>query len=264
MKASLKYLNSIPLPLTIKHYQVFGDTTPSLKEQGLTNKEAWDTLRESHPFFSVSANREEWLAASEIEVTKDGQDTRLKDRADDIVALFNRKSISRIFSVGVGGAALEYQIKKRMPAARLTCSDYSPVTIEKLKKVFLESDELVLFDALSGNWGEVREKYIGQSGVCLMYRLDAGFNDEEWKKIFRLLHEAGISRILFIPTGVLSILSIYNRKRRELVWFLKGVSTVFSGYLRTKKRFRQFWSPYYIEEEMLLGGLKAFYLSIRG
>lgn len=261
MKKFLKYINSMPFAFTMKHYQVFGDSTSHMKDRQLVSVESWDALRQNHPFFSVSADREEWLAASELSVKKDGQDAQLIERAADIVILLQDKKISRIFSVGTGGAALEYQIKKLMPGVSIVCSDYSTLTVERLKKVFFESDGIIQFDVLKDNWREIQEKYLGEDGLCLMYRIDASFNDKEWSDIFKYMADAGIQKILIIPTGTLTVLSIYNRKSREIRWFLKRIPIVFSGYIRTAKRFQQYWHSMYSEEDMVLGGLKSFFLT---
>ena len=53
-----------------------------LKDKKLDSGESWDVLRVSHPDFSISPNRGEWLKACESEIKKDGQDTNLKKRAE--------------------------------------------------------------------------------------------------------------------------------------------------------------------------------------
>ena len=245
----------------MKHHQVFGASTSRMKNQELLSAEAWDVLRQEHPFFSISSDRKEWLTTSEVVIPKDGQDKRLVERAYDVVKLVQQKNIAKIFSVGVGGAALEYQIQKQLPNISIVCSDYSALTVERLKKVFIESDEIIQFDVRQGNWKEIQERYLGENGLCLMYRIDAGFSDKEWSKIFQALSQAEIRNILVIPTGMLTLLSMYNRKKREILWFFKKIPSVFSGYVRTKKRFEEHWSAWYGEEELVFGGLKSFFLT---
>jgi hypothetical protein len=257
----LKYINGMPVAFSMKHYQVFGDATKNLKNKELTSPESWDALRESHPFFSISSDREGWEEASELRIPKDGQDSLLRARAIDIIQLIRQEGITRVFSVGVGGAALEYQLKKLMPELIVVCSDYSNTTVERLQKVFVESDGIIQFDIVRGDWVGVQKSYVGNDGLCIMYRLDAGFSDTESKEIFKRMSEAGIQKVLVIPTGVLTLLSMYNRKRRELLWFLKRVPMVFCGYVRTKKRFQEQWRAEYGETELLLGGLKSFLLT---
>ncbi len=257
---SLKCINALPFPFSMKHYQVVGDRTSKMKDQELTSVESWDALRIDHPFFSISADREEWLAASELLVKKDGQDTRLIERAQDIVSLLRHERIERIFSVGAGGAALEYQIKKLMPEVSIVCSDYSKVTVERLRRVFTESDGVVEFDIIDGDWRKIQDAYLGPKSACMIYRIDASFSDKEWTHIFGCLAAASVSAVLVIPTGTLTLLSIYNRKKREIRWFFKKIPIVFSGYLRTKHRFREQWSRWYSDKEYSFGGLTGFLL----
>lgn len=251
----------MPFAFTMGHYQTFGDTTPRLKNRELTSPESWDALRKGHPFFSISPNREEWLKASRLEIKKDGQDTDLIRRARDIADVLAAQRIQRIFSVGSGGAALEYQLKQLMPELHIVCSDYSTVTVEALKKVFIECDDVIQFDIQKGNWSEVRERYIKEDGLCLIYRIDAGLSDGEWCEIFKRMADSGVARTLIIPTGTLTLLSVYNRKSRELKWRLNGTPIVWSGYIRTKKRFQEQWRDFYTDTELQLGGLKGFLLT---
>ena len=99
----LQYINSIPFPLTIKHYFVFDNTTEHLKDGKLNSSESWDTLRESHPHFSISENRQEWVRVNESLVKKDGQDGGLKKRASDVSKTIKDLGATSIFSAGCGG-----------------------------------------------------------------------------------------------------------------------------------------------------------------
>ena len=102
----LKYINSLPIPLTIKHYQTFGYSASLFKNGELDSAESWDVLRETHPQFSISTNRREWLRACEAQIKKDGQDGGLLQRAKDVSALLQTEHIDKVFSAGVGGAGL--------------------------------------------------------------------------------------------------------------------------------------------------------------
>lgn len=148
-----------------------------------------------------------------------------------------------------------------MPEVRVVCSDYSPITVERLKKVFIESEDIIRFDIHTDSLSEVQKKYIGERGICIMYRIDAGFSDEEWTQIFEKFSVAGIPRVLYIPTGMLTMLSTYNRISRQVKWFFEKTPAVLCGHVRTKKSFERFWSTYYAEENLVFGGLKGFLLT---
>ncbi len=261
MKNFLKYINSIPVRFTMKHYQVFGDSKNHLKDNALVSVESWDELRENHPHFSVSSDRQEWLKSVELKVTKDGQDNGLVERAKDIVSLLKKENIKSVFSVGVGGAGLEYQIKKQMPEVNIYCSEYSQKNVDTLNKVFVEAGAIVTFDIVKGDWNIVKNTYLQNSSTALlMYRLDAGFTDAEWRHIFETIYESGVERLIYIPTTLLTVFSIFNRKKREMVWHFKKEPVSFAGYLRTKKEFESYWEGLYIKEDVVFGGLKGFYL----
>ena len=53
VKKMLHYINSLPFPLTIKHYFAFDSATALLKDGVLNSVESWNALRQSHPHFSI-------------------------------------------------------------------------------------------------------------------------------------------------------------------------------------------------------------------
>lgn len=55
------------------------------------------------------------------------------------------------FLLALVEAGLEYQIKKNLPEIKLTCSEYSIVNLEFLKKVFTECDNIIFFDIKDKN-----------------------------------------------------------------------------------------------------------------
>ncbi len=259
-KGILHALNYPPVAFTIKHYQTFGDSSARLKDGKLDSAESWDVLREQHPHFSISDDRGEWLRAAELEVTKDGQDGGVRDRAGDIARLIEAKRITTVFSVGIGGGALEYQLKKLKPALRVIGSEYAPKNVERLKRVFLEADDIIPFDITSPDWSPALSRSPDERVLCLMYRVDPHFTDREWREVFERMHRAGVERVLYIPCGFLSLRSWFQRKRREWRWKRGGQSVVFAGYLRTKKMFERYWKGLYEAEESVFGGLHGFYL----
>ena len=206
----LKTVNRLPLPLTVKHIQTFGSHTSKLKDKKLDSPEAWDELRRAHPQFSIAQNRAEWLRACHVEVKKDGQDGGMPERARMIAAHLKERGIRRVFSVGVGGAGLEYHLKQLMPDLYIVATEYAPENVEMLRRVFTECDEIRTFDILHGDWTEVSRDE--RASMLLMYRVDPHFTDEEWRSIFSRIHAARVTDILYIPCGFLTIRSLFQRK----------------------------------------------------
>ncbi len=260
LKNLLKKINDLPVCLTIKHYYTFGEITNFLKDKKLDSLESWNVLRAGHPHFSVSENREEWLKACESEVKKDGQDTGLIKRAKDVVRTLERLEIKSLFSVGVGGAGLEYQIKKIKPELKLICSEYSQSNVDLLKKVFWECDSIIVFDMTRKDWPVALKDCGAEYQICLIYRIDASFTDAQWKNIFQNMFNSGVQNILYIPTNFLTVWSFLIRIRQMLWWKISHQPISFAGYLRTKKMFRSYWRFLYNDTELSFGGLKGFLL----
>lgn len=260
IRDTLKFVNSLPFSLTINHYFTFGNATRFLKNGKLNSSESWDTLRTIHPHFSISENREEWLKASEAQVKKDGQDGNLIKRANDVVRIIDQLGVTSVFSVGVGGAGLEYQIKKIKPNLKLMCSEYSPVAVERLTKVFQEADSVILFDMKKGDWSVALNGIDPDKQLCLLYRIDIDLTNDEFSNIFKKMSAAGIHNILIILCGRLTLRSLFNRLRQRLIWKIRGIPYTFAGYLRTTKTFSRFWKSLYTTTETECGGLTSFLL----
>lgn len=250
----------MPFKLTVRHLESFGTDTDLLKGGELDSPESWDILRRSNPHFSVSAQREEWLRACEVKVKKDGQDGGLHARAQAIVELIRQKGIDVVFSVGVGGAGLEYQIKKMCPEIRIICSEYAPENVDLLNTVFLEADAVVPFDMKGENWTMALPQSPGEKILTLMYRVDPHATDQEWRKIFERMRAAGVTNILYIPCGFLTLKSLFLRRWRVFKERLRGKKFVFSGYLRSRRTFESYWDGLYRAEVGEYAGYTGFYL----
>jgi hypothetical protein len=257
----LKYLNSLPFNLTVKHYYPFGEATASLKDEKLNSSESWDALRVSHPNFSIADERESWVRQCEMGVNKDGQDGSLNARAVAIVNLLKAYKFSSIHSVGVGGAALEYHIKRLYPNLRMTVSDYAPKNVEILKRVFHECDSVIEFDLLSKDWSA----WGGDERLCIMMcRIDTELTDEQWRNVFKNMYESKIMNALYITSRILTFKYLYSEKKRYALHKLFQKDISFAGYRRTKSVFRSFWASKYQEHEFMFGGLSGFLLSRTG
>ena len=264
VQSALKYIDSLPFSITIRHYFPFNDRTTLLKNGEISSSKAWDTLRQKHPNFSISENRVEWLKAAEAQVEKDGQDKGLVRRAKDVVEVIERLGVTKVFSAGVGGAGLEYQIKKLKPELYLTCSEYSPVAVGALKKVFTECDSVVFFDMNTGDWHLAIDKtQTREKQLCILSRIDIDLTNKQFRNIFKNMHAAGIRNVLVITCVDLTLYDLVSRMYHRILGHLRGVYYVFAGYLRSKRAFIDLWSPFYNHTELTCGGLKSFLLEIK-
>lgn len=256
----LRYINDLPISLTLKHYYVFDTSQAFLKDKKLSSAESWNALREHHPHFSIPENRQEWLEAAELRVKKDGQDGGLIKRAEHIVTALQKLGITNLVSLGVGGAGLEYQIKKKMPELDLTCSEYSSVAVERLKKVFSECNKVVSFDVRKDDWSLLANKKDPTHQLFLFYRVDIDLSNEDFEQIFQKMHAAGIQNILIIMCGRLTLRGLLNRVLKRISWIIHSVPYTFAGYLRTKTKMKGFWAESYTSEEVDFVGLPSFIL----
>ncbi len=237
--------------ITIKHYYCF---TQKANERFQDGKLFWDELREDKsnvPFF-IPENRADWLES--ISKASD-----LEERAQRIGS-FAKEYGSKLFSFGVGNGSLEYNIKKFFPHIHLVCSDFAPRTISRLKKVFVEADELFVFDMLNDKWENVVD-----NGLVLLNRVDTEFDDQQWKAILSNMKKGGVKSVLFVPSDVLSLIDIIVVLLKYGVWKLMGKKSLFCGYKRTLKRFKQMFSSagYLFKKKVNFNNAQAFLIEVQ-
>lgn len=237
---------NIPFQLTIKHYH-----TPRIKVSDINSIESWDILRTEDAAFSIPSDRNEWLKAVEGklkskngDVVKDGISGSFIPFSEDFISFVKEKGFKKIVSVGVGVGGLEYQIKKNIPNIYVSCSEYAPKSVEMLKSVFHEADEIKMFD-IKDKWEEC-----GEDTLVIMYRVDPHLTDKEWKQLFKTIPA---KHILFTPNAFLTPRLLL----RELKKRGKGL---FSGYVRTKKGYIGLWDKFFKYEELPFTGYTTFYL----
>lgn len=236
---------NIPFKLTIKHFYI-----PSIDIKQINSPEDWDLLRVNDGAFSISEDRQEWLRAVEGklsrangDVKKDGHSGSFIEFSNEVVEFIREKGFKKIFSVGVGIGGLEYQIKKQLNLY-VTCSEYAPKSVELLKKVFTEADEIIQFD-IKDKWPEIKD-----DTLVIMYRVDPHLTDEEWDYLFKTIPA---NNILFISNAFLT-------PKLFVKEFLKRKKGVFSGYIRTKQGYINMWNKYFNYKEIKFKGNNGFYL----
>lgn len=241
------------MELTLKYYHYFGDSEKELGDN-LNTRNSWDVLRTKEGvqgLYYIPEDRETWR-----QTCLSHEHLRLK--AKDIVKLIKSK-FNNIHSFGVGAAYLEFFIKTEEPSLRLKCSDFTPHGIERLRKVFLEADDVFNFDMINGDWGT-----IDPQGICLFYRVDTVFDDNQWKEVFHKMKSAGIKGVLFIPSDVLTLRKILYQQFKYVIFRIFRRKMTFSGFLRTKQRLMSLLSgSYEITQVINVGGSRGFLLKLR-
>lgn len=241
------------MELTLKYYHYFGDLQKGLGDD-LNTTESWDALRTKRGvkgLYYIPEDREIW---QNICLSNEP----LKSKAKDIVELVGPK-FDCIHSFGVGAAYLEFLIKKEKPSLGMTCSDFTPQGIARLKKVFVEADEITNFDMLHGDWGTVDPECI-----CLLHRVDTVFDDEQWEAVFCKMKDAGIRNALFIPSDILTLKKILYQLFKYAIFKIFRWKMTFSGFLRTRERLASLMNEYYeISRAVNVGGSTGFLLKLR-
>lgn len=156
--------------------------------------------------------------------------------AFEIINDINSNKVTKVFSIGSGIAALEYQIKK-FSNIFVLISDFNN-SILRLKEFNL-FDEVVVFNILKQNLP------IDESWYVIMPRIDTEFSDEQLMNIFHKQYECGVNNICFIPAEYLSIKTIITELKIFLYAVIRGEKRVFCGYARSLSTFKKLWAPFF-------------------
>lgn len=230
----------------MRAYYDFQETS-KVVGKSLLSRESWDALRTAdNADFSIPETREAWLASF-------ADRTDLRDRARMIAQLCRDKSLTSIFSAGVGGAGLEYFIKTENPDLYITCADFAPTATARLAGVFTECAEVIVFDMR-------RDEWTGASGTLyLLHRVDTELSDAAWRTCFARMASARVSPVLVVATAFLDRGKMIRIVRTYMSHRLRGRPLTFSGYIRTKRAFRALWKrDYCTEAELEMGDLTGF------
>lgn len=256
MKSILRYINSLPIRLTIRHYFPLAARLPELAGINLDSPQAWDLVRKSHPHFATPDAREAWIAS--LSEKRDGQDGAVSQRATDLAHLLRDRHFTSLHSIGVGSAALEYFTLQEMPELHLIVSEYNDESVARLTRVFPEGNPKK-FDVLQSSW----QKDSGdQNHLVLIYRLDPHLTDAQWRTVFAQLRDSQVHNVLFVPHVFLSLRYLYNERKASWKQWRPGKRASFAGYIRTRRVFEGYWAGLYEALPVTLGGKEGFLLSL--
>jgi hypothetical protein len=203
----------------------------------LLSPEAWDAVRRLPGAFRLPDSREEWLAAGSTEP--------YVSRATAVVEVANQLDAGSLCSHGVGTALLEQQVRRLAPGLALTCTDFAPDTIERLRLLF-EGVELVRSD--------LRDvASLPRADLHLMHRLDQELSREEWHRVFAGLGTA----VLFVPSEILTPVAAIKELARRV---LRPRATS-AGLFRNEAALRDLWSPWFDDRRVAVADEAGFLLT---
>ncbi len=238
--------------LTLRHYYDFGAESARIGTS-LLSPDAWERLRlgvddaEARRHFGLTTNRSEWLEDCK-------KSTMARRAADDLTRLAQR--FSCLVSIGVGRGYFEYHLKNRMPDVRIICTEYSAGVVDRLRTVFSEADAVVQFDLLDFNW-----EFPTTDTLCILNRVDTELSDDQWTTAFEGLHRSNVSNIVMVASGFVTPKSFLREVSLRVSALALRCRLTFSGYHRSRERFRELWVPSYaLESTTSVAGLAAFLL----
>lgn len=238
------------MKLTVRYNRSFG---PGFPCDDLFSPEAWDHLRQGAggEDYAIPKLRENWVRRCQ-------EHTEAAQGAHAIVEVARGINCTTVFSVGVGRGCVEYHMKQLNPNLRIVSTEYSRSAVELLQVVFTECDRIAAFDMTSACWPAFSEE-----SLYLLYRVDTGLSDDQWRGVFGNMADSGVVRILMVATDFLNARALLRELVRRGRSQVLGTPLTFAGYLRSKSMFRDLWRPHYeAVAEHQIGGLTGFLLHI--
>ena len=218
--------------MKFKHYYSFStkinDGTHSSQNVDLD----WVSLR-------IMGDRAFALEDSKEEYIKNAKQTSIyKEFAQEILNVLG--GAKRLCSMGVGKGVLEWWIKVLAPELELCCTDYTAQSLEKLKGYFPECNKIQVFDMLRGDYS-LWAKY----DAILMFRVSTEFDVDEWESIFDKIALAGIKKVVFVPTELMTFKDIARELCLRIRSRCRGEKSVFCGWMYSETEFEMMFDKFF-------------------
>ena len=224
--------------LTIPHYFDFGADRRHVGRR-LAQPGAWDAARDMKGPFGLPETRAEWEMKA--------ADPALAARARDVAAIVREHGARRVCSYGVGTGVLELGLSQAAPELELTCTDYAPRTVDRLRALFPEVS-VVHHDLASDEPLDV--------DFHVLHRIDTEFPSPELADILARFHQP----VLLVP----SVLLTWPLALREILVRLRRPRATRAGWLRSEAAFRALWRDAFDARDVTVGSARAFLLTRDG
>ena len=226
--------------LTLPHWYGFTDGVRVVPAGPLTEEE-WGRLRERDAAFGFGNSREEWMAYAR-------SNSAIVERAEGVSGLLRAWSVRRLVSVGVGTGIFEFLLKSSTPSLEIRCGDRGSESLLLLQQRFTEAESVERMDLRDPTWIRDPEE------IVLLNRVDMEMSDAEWHGFFKDLAVRGVKRVIWIPCGLLTGVSMLMEIRGVLVGLGMRRHLYRSGYLRTPPRMIELFSEHYERREVIVRG----------
>lgn len=214
--------------MIIEHYEVFKTKLHS----GELNQENWDVLRteSAESAYAIEDSVEQYEQNCRNSIS-------YEESARAIIELLKKYDCKHAVTLGAGKGILEWHLKKLMPELYVECTDYAKLSIEKLKRVFVDCDSLHSFDMLNGNYGMFAE-----DDVFILYRVSEEFNYEDWCNVFKKMREEGVRKIIYIPDMIATDELKEHMRTRHLRNKERGIQDTFCGWIYSEDTLEEMFS----------------------
>jgi len=207
--------------MRIKHFAVFKNNMEILNWEKLRNDE------QEGPYY-LPHNKEDYLL--KVDTAEPSGLTQI------ILQEIKRTGLTKIFSLGSGIAAQEYQLKKFSDGSVVVTDNNSSVLRLKQFEIF---DNALILDAFKDSLP------VDENWIVLFPRIDTEFDNQQLTTLFEKCYSSGIKYIIFIPAELLSLRIIIAEIKTLLLSIIKKKPRVFCGYARSLDAFKKVWDPYY-------------------
>lgn len=222
--------------MQIKHYSLFNSSSTILNWQELRNDSNED------PYF-LPYTREAYIKKV---------DSNQKSKITiEIINICKQLKIKKIFSIGSGLAAQEYQLKK-YSTIPVIVSDYTE-SINRLKAYNI-FDNAIMLDVLNDPLP------IDENTLVLLPRIDTEFNNNQLSIIFNKCFQLKVKYIWFIPAELLSLHILAAEIKIALLSLILNKPRVYCGDARSLGCFKSIWGMHYHIIRTYKFGIKTFLL----
>ena len=222
--------------MQIKHYSLFNSSSTILNWQDLRNDSNED------PYY-LPFTREAYI--QKVDIYQESKIT------SEIIDVCKNLKIKKIFSIGSGLAAQEYQLKK-FSTIPVIVSDFTE-SINRLKAYNIFDDAIhldVLNDPLP----------VDENTLVIFPRIDTEFNNIQLLNIFNKCFDQKVKFIWFIPAELLSLRIIIAEVKIALLSLILNKPRVYCGDARSIGCFKSIWSKYYHIIKIFKYGRRTFFL----
>jgi hypothetical protein len=212
--------------MKIKHYSFFNGLS--------TENIDWNHLRNSdleEPYY-IPFDKKDYLELM------DNLDFNLFIKY--ILQYCNENNINRVISIGAGRCGLEYHLKSNSRLEVIVTDTTDSILRIKNFNIFDGAYQLNLLE-------DSTILSIDENTMVLLCRIDTEFDDNNFKRLFNVLHNIDVKHITLIPAELLSLKIIIAEFKIQLMSLIKNKKLVFCGFARSKSEFRKAWQNKYKE-----------------